>query len=280
MKEKALQIGKEQAEMLAEIGAYLRYLRQERAWSLNDVASKTMIPLRTLRAIEEGHLDQLPEPVYIQGFIRRYADAIGVDGAEVANAFPIESGLRYSKPNWRGRVETQIRPLHLYIFYTVLVLGAVSGLSFLLNRTTSPLTRYATASQSAGQMANPSGDLYGPPLPQQQGAASPQSSPTSVSGKSIRVALTLTDQSWLRVVVDGNSVFEGVLPQGTQRNWEANKKLTVRAGNAGGVMISHNDEKAKPMGEPGAVDEVTYGSDSANADVDQPQLASADAGLQ
>jgi cytoskeletal protein RodZ len=275
MKEKTLQIGREQAEMLTEIGAYLRYLRQEKALSVEDVASKTMIPLRTLRAIEGGHLDQLPEPVYIQGFIRRYADAIGIDGAEVANAFPTESVLRYNKPNWRGRVEAQIRPLHLYVFYTVLVLGAVSGLSFLLNRTSSPSTRYANAPQANGQAANSSSETYGPPLPNQLGGASLKSAPTTISGKAIRIALTLTDQSWLRVIVDGNAVFEGVLPQGTQRNWEASKKLTVRAGNAGGVMISHNDDKAKPMGEPGAVDEVTFGSENADAGFSSSDLASA-----
>lgn len=38
----------------------------------------------------------------------------------------------------------------------------------------------------------------------------------------------------------------------------ANKELTVRAGNAGGVLIAVNKKEAKQLGQPGQVEEVTY----------------------
>jgi cytoskeletal protein RodZ len=270
MKDKTLQLGHAQAEMLTEIGAYLRYLRQDKALSIEDLAAKTLIPTRILRAIEEGDMHGLPEPVYVQGFIRRYADAIGMNGVEIANGFPMELGARYQKPDWRGRVEAQLRPLHLYLIYMLLVVGAVSGLSFLMERSLSPsASRYARASQAA--LPSVSSEQYGPPLPSQMGiSASPQAAQTS--NKPIRVAMTLTDQSWLRIVVDGKDIFEGVLPQGTQRNLEADKQITIRAGNAGGVLLSHNEEKAKPMGEPGSVDEVTFG-DNVQADTSHESAA-------
>lgn len=80
--------------------------------------------------------------------------------------------------------------------------------------------------------------------------------------KSVRVGLTMTSQSWVRVVVDGKTEFEGVLAEGTQRDWEANKQLVLRAGNAGGVMVSFNNGAAKRLGEPGSVEEVTFGSNA------------------
>ena len=67
----------------------------------------------------------------------------------------------------------------------------------------------------------------------------------------------MTSQSWVRIVVDGKTEFEGVLSEGTKRAWEANKQLVLRAGNAGGIMVSLNDGTAKRLGEPGAVEEVT-----------------------
>ncbi len=81
----------EQAEQLKEIGAYLRLHRQEQSISTEEVAAKTFIQSRLLKALEEGQLEQLPEPVFIQGFIRRYADALKLDGAALAETFPTGS---------------------------------------------------------------------------------------------------------------------------------------------------------------------------------------------
>jgi hypothetical protein len=38
------------------------------------------------------------------------------------------------------------------------------------------------------------------------------------------------------------------LPQGTHRTWQANRELTVRAGNAGGVYVAVNNANAKQLG--------------------------------
>jgi hypothetical protein len=77
-------------------------------------------------------------------------------------------------------------------------------------------------------------------------------------GKPVQVGVTLKSQSWIRVVADGKTEFEGVLPEGTQRTWVADKTLIVRAGNAGGVLVEFNDQTAKQMGAPGEVQEVTF----------------------
>jgi hypothetical protein len=73
----------------------------------------------------------------------------------------------------------------------------------------------------------------------------------------VRVDLTLKAESWIEVVADGQPQFEGVLPEGTKRTWEAKQELFVRAGNAGGVLVAVNNGQAKQMGEPGKVEVVT-----------------------
>uniref|UniRef100_A0A832H5W6 Helix-turn-helix domain-containing protein n=1 Tax=Oscillatoriales cyanobacterium SpSt-402 TaxID=2282168 RepID=A0A832H5W6_9CYAN len=269
MKEQTLQLVKEQKELLAEIGDYLRRLRQHQELSLEDVATITLIPVRTLSAIEDGDLNRLPEPVYIQGFIKRYADAIGVDGTEFANAFPTGIHPKPSKPSWRGTIEAQLRPFHLYLLYTLLVLGAISGLSYMMNRSTGQLPRYASNAQlSAGQPnSQPLGEFYGPPAPSQSPSPSSRAVKTAIasptSDKPVRVSLTVKgQQSWLRIVVDGKTEFEGMLSQGAQRSWAAEEQLTVRAGDAGAVEVSYNESQPKPLGQPGDVQEKTFGKTS------------------
>ena len=271
MSEHVLHPNQLQAMRLSELGQYLREVRQRQSMSLEQVSEKTMIPVRTLAAIEAGKLDQLPEPVYVKGFIRRYGDAIGVNGAEFATAFPTEvtPEQHHLSPTWRGTVQAQLRPLHLYLLYAGLVMVAISGLSLLLNRSSNPqvygLKETAQPLPSPGAPSLP-GTIYGPPQP---GAALSNpfgvvASPSpAVSQKPVRVGLTLTAQSWVRIVVDGKTELEEVLPEGAQRSWAANREVTVRAGNAGGVMISFNESQAKRLGAPGEVEEVTFGKSTA-----------------
>jgi hypothetical protein len=82
--------------------------------------------------------------------------------------------------------------------------------------------------------------------------------------------VTLTAQSWLRIEVDGKTDFQGILPEGTQRTWTAASKLTVRAGNAGGVMVAYNDGTPTQMGEPGAVKELTFTAPQQSASLPSP----------
>lgn len=78
-----------QIQHLVEIGAFLQQVREEQGMSLEQITAMTYVPLRTLRALEAGQVEILPEAVFIQGFIRRYADALGMDGIAVAKQFPV-----------------------------------------------------------------------------------------------------------------------------------------------------------------------------------------------
>ncbi len=70
-------------------GEYLRRQRELRGLSLEQVAEQTKISLRALRALEAEDWDILPAEVYIRGFVRCYAEAIGLD--------PNEALYRYEK---------------------------------------------------------------------------------------------------------------------------------------------------------------------------------------
>jgi hypothetical protein len=48
------------------------------------------------------------------------------------------------------------------------------------------------------------------------------------------------------------------LQPGETRLWTADQALTIRAGNAGGVLVSFNEGQAETLGQPGMVKEVTF----------------------
>jgi cytoskeleton protein RodZ len=63
-----------------EIGSSLREARTRQGLDINDMEMRTKIRAKYLRALEAEQFDQLPGHTYIKGFLRTYADSLGMDG--------------------------------------------------------------------------------------------------------------------------------------------------------------------------------------------------------
>jgi len=63
-----------------EIGSSLRAAREQRGLRLADIERATRIRSRYLQALEEERFDLIPGVVYARGFLRTYADHLGLDG--------------------------------------------------------------------------------------------------------------------------------------------------------------------------------------------------------
>lgn len=263
-KKKLLSQETERAEKLAEIGAQLRQFREQHSICLEKVALVTMIRRNLLQAIEEGQLDQLPEPVYTQGLIKRYAEAMGLDGARFANFFPIEPAPRSAtKLSWQDW--PQLRPMHLYLFYIFLIICSVNGLSQLMSG--SLTAKNGLGTEELAKQEQERSRLVARKNQQVDGyttleAARVGESLDNKSGnKPVMVNVTFNAESWVQIEVDGKTEFEGTLPSGTVRTWQAQEKLVFIAGNAGGVLIAVNNGQAEQLGAPGVVKEVTFKAD-------------------
>ncbi|AFY75620.1 hypothetical protein Ple7327_0136 [Pleurocapsa sp. PCC 7327] len=240
----------ERQEKLAEIGSQLAQIRTEKGISLKLIETKTQIPVRLLHAIETGNLNSLPEPVYIRGLIKQFADALGLDGTEIANTFPIDLKLERRNSRFRLRLPSwqfQLRPFHLYLLYILLVVLSVRGIANVLRQSAPEI---AIAPQPVAQ---PSPTAKNTPK-----ATKTAPAPKQPQTKPVVVDLKINELSWLEIRADGKRVFQGNLPKGTQRTWTANQQIIVRAGNAGGVLVKFNDEPPKLLGQLGQVQTVTY----------------------
>jgi hypothetical protein len=63
-----------------EIGNSLREARHRRQIELPQVEEATKIRVKYLRALEDEQFDILPSDIYVKGFLRAYADYLGLDG--------------------------------------------------------------------------------------------------------------------------------------------------------------------------------------------------------
>ena len=70
-----------------EIGSSLREARERQGLDIAELELRTKVRAKYLRALEDEQFDQLPATTYVKGFLRTYADALGLDGQLYVDEF-------------------------------------------------------------------------------------------------------------------------------------------------------------------------------------------------
>jgi cytoskeleton protein RodZ len=272
---------------LDALGSLLRQTREARGLTLTEVANDTFIRSQYLQALEQADLSRLPEPVYAQGFLKRYADYLGLDGETLSRrAFPLLSTKTPHAPAPFATASDQpafaLRPLHLWAAYVVLIVLAVGGLSALLDGTGNPFGRWLVSLQTASR----EGSNRQPAAVTSPDRSLPEAQPTArqlfptldqwtriqgvfpevleaysggMGQKPVRLDIRVVERpSWLRVIADGQTVFEATLQPGAELNWEAEQSIVLRTGNAGGILVTFNNRDLGVMGQFGEVKEQMF----------------------
>lgn len=74
-------------------GQYLKRERELRHVTLEEVASGTKIAIHMLKAMESDRWDEIPAEVFIRGFIKHYAEFIGLVPEDVYLRYQEERGI-------------------------------------------------------------------------------------------------------------------------------------------------------------------------------------------
>jgi cytoskeleton protein RodZ len=231
------------------VGATLREARTDRGVELSEVEAATKIRRRFLKAIENEAWDVLPGPAYAAGFVRAYADYLGLDGARMAAECP----LRPSPPMPDGEARRGPRPRVPPAVAVSIGLVAVIGLVGLL---------WGGGGDDGGTVSSRSGDAVGGGAPvSTQGPGAPGSGVPSAhrvsekNGGAMELSLTTTAELWVCLLdEEGEPLVDGlVLPSGAEEGPFRSGSFTVSFGNGEVEMrIDGRDseipESASPLG--------------------------------
>lgn len=120
-------------EALRQLGQELEQCRQQQGLSREELYNLTHVPQYQIRALETGLIDKLPQDIYVRGFIRRLGDALGLDGSALAASLPERNPMttvaRSTRPS-QFVLSLALSPIHLYLIYGIILVGAILGLSF------------------------------------------------------------------------------------------------------------------------------------------------------
>jgi cytoskeleton protein RodZ len=171
-------------DRLGEIGQELQQARQTKALSLHQLHFKTQIPVHRLKNLEAGTVEPfIEDDIYLRGFIRRAGDALGLDGAALADSLPSPVPTHSILPSWE-RSPHRAQGLHLgraylYVGYAALLTSGMSWLS------------YQTTAKPASQLMTepiPTRLTPNPPIETKTGAETPdQVDSASVSNSNAKL---------------------------------------------------------------------------------------------
>ena len=189
-----------------EIGNSLREARLRQQLEFPELEQQTKIRSKYLQALEDEKFDLLPAPTYVKGFLRNYADALGLEGQLYVDEYNARFVTGEEDIPLRPR-DYQRRPQALGPRFearsVVLVLGAIGVVVALVVGA----AKFGSNDSPKVQGINSTG----PKLPKRHHKpARPMA----------RLVLTATNgDSWLLVRAGsqaGKQLYAGTLPQGHQ----------------------------------------------------------------
>jgi cytoskeletal protein RodZ len=198
-----------------EIGGSLREARLKRDLTPADVQKAIRIRDRYLQALEEERWELLPGDAYVKGFLRTYADYLGLDG----NLYVEEYNSRFAQPDEPAFVPERfartgprlgvgfLRPLLVVGLIAVIVGFAawqLSGSSDGKQSTPPPTTTTSTPTTTASHHSTPPKKHH-------------QSTPPTAAAPTRAVVVASRGNSWLWIrsgSATGATVYEGTLLQG------------------------------------------------------------------
>ncbi|HEY0614901.1 MAG TPA: RodZ domain-containing protein [Candidatus Elarobacter sp.] len=238
------------------LGDEFRSAREARGLTLSDVAEQIHIRSVYLNAIENEDWAAIGAPVYVRGFLRTYARFLGTDAEDAVARFnatapqerPASSAVIADfEDDDRGAGPSLWVVLGGLVAVLLVAFVAYEYWQYAKGADTAKAVAVGTAAPQPA--ASPAGSQ--PPAP----SAAPSGTPAPTARH--RLAIRLTQRSWLRVSVDGAMKLEGIFPAGTARTFSGDV-ADVRAGNAGGVTVAVNGRPPAPMGKEGDVVEQRF----------------------
>jgi hypothetical protein len=233
-----------------EIGNSLREARLRQQLDFPELEQQTKIRAKYLKALEDEQFDVLPAPTYVKGFLRNYADALGLEGQLYVDEYNSRFVTGEEDVPLRPR-DYQRRPPQRYgpRFETravLLVIGAIAVVFALVIGA----WKWGSGSNPQVQGIN----AKGPTVPKQ---------PHKPARPMAKLVLTATNgDSWLNVrsgSAAGPQKFIGTLTQGHQlpfthrpylfrRIWfAASKPQNLVAKLNGRIVVIPGAAKGKPL---------------------------------
>lgn len=266
-------------------GSSWKERRESMGKTIGQVSAELRISPRYLTGIEEGSFEGFPERVFSTGFIRSYAKYLSQDPGPVLAGYERSIGksddsemaaqLRFG---WveRERERGSRRATYTVAAGAVLLVGVILAWVTLHTerRPLPPAPPAAVALPSPPAVGNaavaPSdadNNMTAPVPPGAQALPTPADPPSSVAAVGaagplvgpFQLFLEASELAWVMYSFDDGDSIDVMLYAGDKISIHATRRITLKLGNAGGVVGTLNGRRLAPFGERGQVRKFAFG---------------------
>jgi cytoskeletal protein RodZ len=278
---------------MSNFGANFRKARESAGLTLEKIAADTRISTRFLTAIENEAFQLLPGGIFNRGFIRAYAEYLGLDSEQAVADYDRMASAAQETIDVTRDADQPIRrspEWNLYIVAAAILLVLMAAYYFVTRKSAStgqvPPAAVAAAPETTDGHDAPV-PLAGDTVPQPEeptvtaappvvstpppaqattpvnSAPSPSPSPsppprlpsTASVPTALAVDLAVIDATWVKVTTDGTVAVSDILQAGETRRFSAGESIDVTIGNAAGVTMQVNGRELGSLGTSGRVRE-------------------------
>jgi len=282
-----LRKSKEKAHLpvdMTNFGASLKKARESQGISLDHIAKETRISTRFLTAIENEEFHLLPGGVFNRGFVRTFAERVGLNPDQMVADYerlvsPREPAPAEAAPGAKVQPDKSDQPKGDRRLFPIAIgiLALAIVIFYVLTRESNQTTETAGSSTPPVASTPPAQTppvpppstvpvpetTPAPPVSQESTPAPstppPSAAPTPVANaQALTLDIAVTETTWIKVQSDGTSVIPGeILEPGMTRKFTAANSIYISVGNAAGLTLKVNDKPLKPLGKSGQVRSVT-----------------------
>jgi len=230
-------------------GHYLQSIRLEKGISLDEVSKETRIRLENLLLIEKEDHENLPAQIFVKGFLRSYANAIGADDKEAVGRYE-RRHTTYEKV-----INSEAALIHLResvwpnlkfviaIIFCLIVLGVYSASDINSHFLADEKTSHPGIKTRAGGTDQGVGSNHA--------NATVISTHTQDQEEKLLLKITAVTDTWMKVIVDGQSPEKFSLSTGDRLEFEALSGFNLLIGDANGVILLLNNKPYEVTGDSG-----------------------------
>jgi cytoskeleton protein RodZ len=259
-----------------QIGPLLEKKRLEKGLSLKEAEQATKIRTRYLKGLEREDPTALPDPVYARGFLKTYANFLGLDGEQLSREFRDhraprrERYLDYERPQ-RGEFDQPIinpggvddaerRRISgatiLTIVLAVLVLAVVIGaLYYVGSRSTGNIPINAPEEELVVEQEAEDDSSREEPaagLESKTGADDRADDASNEGSEAVQVTVRVVGvPTGLTVLTDGTVASDQFAQPGFSQTFEARRTVTISTANAGAVEVEVDGQDKGRLGQLG-----------------------------
>jgi cytoskeleton protein RodZ len=262
-------------EILKNIGRDLRERRELLSLHFDEVERNTHVKAHYLDALERGALDDLPSTVQTRGMLANYATFLDldVDALLLRFADALQARHRERNPQKPARqpgqpITANIPPVRGFIAgdmifgvsMVVLLVGfAIWGVSRVMTLQSQREVKPTAPSISEVLLASPDASLFTAtptflPVESIPGEATVTVEiPTQNVNAQVQLNLVAVERTYMRVIVDGKTEFDGRVLPGNAYPFEAENQIEVLVGSGAAIRVVYNGRDLGLMGTFGQV---------------------------